>query len=443
MRRTSDGGYIVCGSTGSFGNGSSDIYLVKVDAEGTPEWSLAHGGPGVEQGWMVEELPDGGYLVAGTTASYGAGGYDGYLLRVDAAGSVVWERTYGTSDWEFLYGLAVGEDRFYLVGTSFSGGNGGADLWTLCVSEDGVVIWEAAYGNNGDDEGRAVFASENGGCIVAGTRSAEDGSLDAVLVRYDDNGGEQWDASPATDGDAVGNGVTRTTDGAFVLGGWCDGFTGLREMLLWKVDEGGEEVWMQHFGESTDWEGHEVKGIADGGVSMAGWTAAFGGGGKDMYLLVVHADGAFRFGRTFGSTQDEEARSLDPTPDGGFVVAGSTRSYGPGNSAVFVVKTDSMGFTANVLVNEYADPLAISGSDGPFAVFLFPVPVAAGGRLHLERPFPDRREIWVHDAQGRSVGRTLLPAGASSFVLPGLPSGPYVATILGGGRPMRALIIVE
>ncbi|MBL0044509.1 MAG: hypothetical protein IPP33_08955 [Flavobacteriales bacterium] len=92
---TSDGGFIVLGSTGSWGAGGGDIYLLKLDSTGELQWSKTFGGIGVEQGASVKTLEDGGFAIAGTTASPPATGYDGLLIRTDASGNVLWERTYG------------------------------------------------------------------------------------------------------------------------------------------------------------------------------------------------------------------------------------------------------------------------------------------------------------------------------------------------------------
>jgi len=93
--QTSDGGYIIAGTTDSFGAGGWDVWVLKLDSDGTVEWQYAYGGTGNEEASSIQQTSDGGYIVAGTTNSFGAGGWDTWVLKLDSDGAVEWQYTYG------------------------------------------------------------------------------------------------------------------------------------------------------------------------------------------------------------------------------------------------------------------------------------------------------------------------------------------------------------
>jgi len=117
-KQTFNGNYIVAGSSTSNGNGT-ELYLVKIDSMAAGLWEKYYGGNGSEVGKSVIQLPDSGYVVAGFTDSFGAGGYDAYLIRVDKNGSLIWQRTFGGTDWDFANDLVLAPDgNLFVVGST-------------------------------------------------------------------------------------------------------------------------------------------------------------------------------------------------------------------------------------------------------------------------------------------------------------------------------------
>jgi len=135
---TSDGGYAVVGCTGSFGAGGADVLLIKIDEYGTMEWNRTYGGVGGDFAYSVVEASDGGFAVAGVTDSFGAGGNDFWLIKTDSLGSVEWNQTYGNTDSSIAYSLVKTSDGGYvLAGETINLGS--TYVWVVKTDELGDI----------------------------------------------------------------------------------------------------------------------------------------------------------------------------------------------------------------------------------------------------------------------------------------------------------------
>jgi predicted secreted protein len=153
FKRTSDGGYIIVGQTFSFGAGGGDLLVMKLDSNGNIKWQKTYGGPGHDWAYDVEETQDGGYIVGGGTGSFGAGGIDMWILKLDSHGNVQWQKTYG--GWgvgidglnaEYVHDLLQTSDEGYIVvGGTTSYGAGDRDIWVLKLDSQGNVQWQRTY----------------------------------------------------------------------------------------------------------------------------------------------------------------------------------------------------------------------------------------------------------------------------------------------------------
>ena len=130
IAQTSDGGYIIAGTTNSFGAGNYDVYVIKLDSLGNVKWTSTIGGTGDDEGVSVVQANDGGYIVAGYTNSFGAGSYDMYVVKLDSGGSIKWTHTIGGAGADFASKIITTKDRGYvLAGYTNSFGAGGDDFY--------------------------------------------------------------------------------------------------------------------------------------------------------------------------------------------------------------------------------------------------------------------------------------------------------------------------
>lgn len=135
VRQTSDGGYVLAGSTNSFGAGGDDFWLVKTDAQGNKEWSRTFGGSSSDLAYSVQQTSDSGYILAGYTWSFGAGSKDFWLVKTDVAGNKEWDRTFGGLVSDRAYSVQQTADGGYiLAGGTGSFGAGCCDFWLVKVA---------------------------------------------------------------------------------------------------------------------------------------------------------------------------------------------------------------------------------------------------------------------------------------------------------------------
>ncbi|HMC96416.1 MAG TPA: hypothetical protein VKG92_02085, partial [Flavobacteriales bacterium] len=191
---TQDGGYALVGWTNSFGAGGWDLYLVKTDAQGAIEWTRTYGGPGDEADCSIEQLPDGGYIIASRTNSSGVGSTDILMLRTEADGALRWARTYGGTEWEEGHAVCSGDDDdLYVVGYTESFGAGAQDIAVMRLDGEGVPQWARTFGTSASERGHKVQRLPGGDLLIAcETLGAGAGGWDLLLLRVAATGDLIW-----------------------------------------------------------------------------------------------------------------------------------------------------------------------------------------------------------------------------------------------------------
>jgi hypothetical protein len=299
VQQTSDGGYIIAGFTSSFGAGG-DVYLVKTDSLGDTLWTKTFGGSFGDEAWSVRETSDGGYIIAGSTNSFGAGLSDAYLIKTNSLGDTLWTKTLGGIDYDF---------------------------------------------------GNSVQQTSDGGYIVAGvTESFGAGLYDAYLIKTDSLGDTLWTKTYGDSGWDYGNSVQQTSDGGYIIAGSTNSFgVADNEVYLIKTNSFGDNLWTRTYGGpfNDDDHGFSVQQASDGGYIIAGTTQSFGTGNY-VYLIKTDSLGDSLWTRTYGDTLSDQGHSVQQTSDGGYIIAGSTNSFGAGLDDVYLIKTDGNGMVVGV-----------------------------------------------------------------------------------------------
>ena len=221
VQQTGDGGYVIVGDTESFGEGEEDVYIVKTDTDGEMQWYNSFGGSGVDIGSAVQQMADGGYVIAGYTNSFGEGGNDGYLIRTDSDGEMLWSKTFGGSKYDAFNDILLTEEGDLIIaGYTGSWGAGAYDVWLLKVNPDGEMLWNMTYGGSKGDIGNALLIAEDGGLIVTGeTSSSGAGWSDVLLLKTDPVGEMLWNQTFGGEVTDRGYAVAESGDGGYVIAG--------------------------------------------------------------------------------------------------------------------------------------------------------------------------------------------------------------------------------
>ncbi|MBU1936047.1 T9SS type A sorting domain-containing protein [bacterium] len=341
VRQTLDGGYILGGSTSSYGAGSFDIWLIKTDSLGMEEWSRTFGGSGFDDCNTIHLMPDGGFLVGGVTNSFGAGETDAWLLRTNANGDSLWSRTYGGSERDGYYALQQTPDSGYiLVGYTESFGAGDSDIWMLKIDANGDSLWSRTFGGSSIEYGHAVQQTTDGGYMLAGrTLSFGAGNWDFWFVKTDENGDSLWSRTYGGDEWDECWVAQQTTDGGYALAGFTWSF-GSRNWNFWllKTDANGDSLWNRIYGRTGQDQCEYLKQMTDGGYVLAGVLGQASPYGHDFWLIRTDTNGVAIWTRTFHRQDVDWCHTVDETSDGGFIMAGSTSPWAE-NEDIWLIKT--------------------------------------------------------------------------------------------------------
>ena len=360
-KRTSDGGYIIAGQTFSFGAGGGDLLVMKLDSNGNIQWQKTYGGPGRDWAYDVEETQDGGYIVGGGTGSFGAGGWDMWILKLDSYGNVQWQKTYG--GWgvgidglnaEYVHDLAKTSDGGYIVvGGTTSYGAGDRDIWVLKLDSQGNVQWQRTYGGPLWEWSHHVEQTQDGGYIIAGQTGTfglgfggGGWGYDTWILKLDSHGNIQWQKTYGGWSMEWGAVIQQTSDGGYIIGGSTQSFgSGADDIWVIKLDSQGNIQWAKTYGGMGYELGGYIRQTQDGGYIVSGSTSSFGAGGWDLLALKLDPNGNIQWAKTYGGSANEYPYGavIDQLPDGGYLLSGSTSSFGAGGYDIWVLKLDSNG----------------------------------------------------------------------------------------------------
>jgi hypothetical protein len=362
IQSTADGGYVIVGNTDSYGTGLKEVYLIKTNEGGDTIWTKTYGqmGSADEVGLFVQQTSDGGYIISGYT-DLNDPTLETFILKTDSDGNVIWGTVFGSLGGGHSVGKCIRETSngdFIVTGYkkgSFIPGNVSVSLNK--ISANGIYLWGEVILSVGI--GLSINLTSDGGYIVTGHKELYgSGSSDVFLIKTDNLGNVLFAKSYGGVNDEKGTSVQQTSDGGYIVTGTTESFgnTG-KDIYLIKTDSIGNTLWTRTLGGVNDEDGTSVHQTWDGGYIICGSTNSFGAGNYDTYLIKTDSAGETVWSRTFGSAGADYANSVKQTADRGFVLTGSKQEM---DSDVYIIKTDSVGIsgcnestpvTVNSLVN--------------------------------------------------------------------------------------------
>ncbi len=311
-------------------------------------WSANYGGVYSETGYAGLQAADSGYLILGSTYSYGRGGYDIYLVRTNSIGDTLWTRSYGGSSTDFGYDITATSDGGYvIVGSTKSYGSGNKDIYILKTDDTGDTLWTKVCGGSELDEANAVRQTFDNGLIICGTTgSSGAGYSDLYFIRTDSLGNSVWARTYGGVAGESGCDVRQTSDSGYIAVGSTGSFgEGYSSIYVVRIDKNGDSLWAAVYGGSGADMGYSVECTPDGGFLIVGATASYGAGYTDVYLIKTNSTGDTLWTRTYGGWGDDRGYSACLAADGTYIIIGATESFGAGNLDIYLIKTTMTGET--------------------------------------------------------------------------------------------------
>ncbi len=372
---TSDGGYAVFGYTNSVDGdildkdtNVNDYWLLKLDAEGNLQWNRTYGGSKDDKGQSLAQTDDGGYVLTGYAMSDDGDGsnnegfHDNWILKLDASGNIEWEQSFGFSGHDHSYDIIQTQDGgFFFIGFlditsaradgytekgNYLTRHGVGEFWGTKIDAKGHIQWRKYFGGTNNDRAHAVVQADDGGFVMAGFSESDDfdirdtkGSYDFWVVKLTATGEFVWEHSFGGSGIEISYDIAKTTDNAYVVTGNtfsddADISTNNGESDVWliKIDDHGDLIWEKTYGGTRFDDARGLNTSQDGGYIIAGNSKSFdidatsNSGENDLWVIKTDANGVLIWQQTFGGADLDYGFDVLENGDKSIVVVGESAS---------------------------------------------------------------------------------------------------------------------
>ena len=297
VQQTVDGGYILAGGTNSYGV-AGDVLLLKFNQSGGLDWTKVVGGEEEDYADSVQQTSDGGYIVTGGTKSYGAGNTDVFFLKFNQSGGLEWAKTIGGENQDFARSVGItSEGGYILTGTTQSYGSGSRDAIVIKCNSSGGVEWAKTFGESDEERGFSTLQTTYGGFVsigVTGSYSELGDQYNILILKLNNTGNLSW--AKLIDGRGTPYYLHKselTSDGGFVVA--CDASEFLNyqkeDVYLLKYDSSANIEFAKRIGGSLMDDAQAVRQTTDGGYVIAGFTMSFGAGEQDALFIKTDKSG--------------------------------------------------------------------------------------------------------------------------------------------------------
>jgi hypothetical protein len=317
------------------------LFLASSMVQAQITFQKTYGGIEDEDANAFVETYDHGFMIAGSTKSYGAGNFDLYIIRTDPQGNPIWTKTFGGTGYDKSQDIIKTDTAEYLI-AAFSSSASDANIYLVKIDDNGDTLWTKTVGTEDNDHVTRIKKTNDGGFVLCGyiERYFE---YKYLIWKFSSSGDSVWaktyDFGWAQD-------IDQTNDGGYMMVVYpYANLTPIQDFQLVKTNSSGDTLWTKFYG-GTDVEvayaGEQVTG---GGYIIAGRTNSYGNGASDFYLIKTNGSGDLLWDKTFGGDLDDRAFSMTQTSDGGFIVGGYTASFNVGYFDFYMVRTNSGGDT--------------------------------------------------------------------------------------------------
>ena len=316
---------------------------------GQSYWKRTYGGAGGISASAITPTPDGNFIVTGQiSSSFYFYFSDVYILNIKPNGDTLWTKTYGRSSansrYNYAYCITPTLDENFII----AGLENDDDVYLLKIKPNGDTLWTKTFGN-GHDWATAITPTIDGNFIVVGFTSSFGVERNVYLLKIKPNGDTLWTKTYGrnrSDYYDYAQAITPTPDGNYIIAGYIKSFgVDSSEVYLLKIKSDGDTLWTKTYG-GADWDNaYAITPTPEGNCIVAGYTKSFGVGSSDVYLLNIKPNGDTLWTKTYGGAGWDDASAITPASDGNFIVAGSTKSFGAGSNDFYLLKIKPDGDT--------------------------------------------------------------------------------------------------
>ncbi len=425
---TMDGGFIIAANTKSYGAGLWDAWLIKTDAAGNLEWSETYGGTGIDNAYDVKQTPDGGYIVAGRTDQNGSSYSKVWMIKTDAMGDTLWTKAFGENDKaELANSIAITNDGGYIMAGMKEVepyADPHQEFWLIKTDADGNTLWTNTFGGADYDAAFSVKQTSDLGFIITGTTEFPGSLEDIRLVKTSQDGTLEWEKTYGGILNDAGMDVIQTQDGGYMLTGkFQSAVMDPSDMWVIKTDEAGNQIWDNLFGGSAMDMGYALTADPESGYLLAGMTSAPDTGNVDGWLVKIDEDGNEEWTKTIGTSENERFRDITLTTEGDIILTGDAGTFN--NTEAWLVK---VGYALGIHEN----------SIDKYDLRVSPIPVINQFSVCFSMPEQAYVSLKLYDLQGK-VLKSLYNGFVSgrkqvSLSADGLPDGAYILLLKTDGR---------
>jgi hypothetical protein len=494
--QTDDGGFVFAGSTMSNnfdvsglhnnGQGDGDIWIAKVSKTGSLVWQKVYGGAADDVAHCIIKTSDGGFIVAGTTSStdgdaagggYHGGSGDAWIIKLNADGSIKWQKCYGGSLSDGANSIVQASDGNYVFAGFTSSSNGDItknqginDYWVVKIDTLGKLLWSSTFGGSDNDIANSITLAYDGSFAVAGYSSSADGDVDNPLsaddfwiIKVTSSGSLGWHYNYGGSDEDEANAIVATADSGFAVAGYTystdgnvRGFIGGSDFWVIKLNRNGVFVWQSTLGGMYDDQAQSIVQTADRGYIVVGKTNSDDSDVKtklhnlpnnplyfDAWVTKLSPSGQLQWAKTYGGGSDDEAWGVIQTSDTGYAIAAETKSidgdvnpptHGDYDVWMLSLMTDTTGRGSG-----NTGAVAIGSEFSSQSISLYPNPTTGTARVTYDLAKTSDVHVALFNSLGEQV-KTLVSGKQSEgfhslrFELGSLPQGEYFIHLQAGDQ---------
>ena len=305
-----------------------------------------YGGSKDDRAYSIIESRDGSIWVAGSTKSKGSGGSDMWILRLNKAGKVLLDKTYGGSSLEEAKSITESSDgNIWVAGHTWSKGSGQKDMWILKLSKDGSVLLDKTYGGSRSDGAESIIESSDGSIWVAGVNE-NSGQKDMWILKLSKDGSILLDKTHAGTGDGSARSIIESSDGSIWVAGYIRSkSSGYYDMSILRLNKTGKVLLEKTYDGGAGGHDHaySITESSDGSIWVAGDTESKAWNRNDMWILKLSKDGSILLDKTYGGKYADSARSIIGSRDGSIWVVGDKKSKVSGRYDMWILRLSGAG----------------------------------------------------------------------------------------------------